>query len=1074
MEAGTDTDTEDEEESTGPSDIESESSQAVNGSTLDSTRAMQVADCGNIARVEVINFMCHKHLKVDLGPKINFVIGHNGSGKSAILTALTIALGAKATSTNRGKKLNSLIREGANAALVIIHLTNQGPDAFKANIYGDTIQIERKLTKEGPGSYKLKNSAGKIISSKREELTAICDHMSIQVDNPLTVLSQDNARQFLNSSTPEDKYKLFMKGTQLSQLWDDYNIVGESIDVAKLSIDRKMQHLPDLYKKAKEAEDRYKEMLEVREIDGKIDELNNELVWAQIIEKEKVTEKARQNAQELESQVATLNERTTTVKNNIVSVEKDIQDMRTAIDGFRHSNVPNREERRRLTGEIVDQEGRLRELGTDLREINDNVKQARARIQRFNKDIAAESAKVEQTNKPKKEANSRKLQQLESTLAEKVKKKESFMEEEKNLEEQLLQVKKDYRPLDSKIRTLEREHENIRFRYKNLMAQKTDKLKAFGFNMPEIVNDIKREPRWKGRAPVGPFGAYIQLKHPEYANVLEIVLGKILNSFVVENFDDRNILHKILSRHNITRARTPIYVARYDIFDYSREEPNEKYLTILRAIKFEDEWVKRQMIIANHIEKILLMSNREEAEQIMLKTPANIRGCFTQQCQSIGAKQGMRTESLTQYRGQPRFKKDIDPEIEEAKQSIRDTSEQLREMKSQQEQLGNRIYNLEKELMDNKTAGYKNDRDISKLNHDIQSLKEEDVDEGPQTLQAYESEKMNCEQQVKLWVGQFAALQKTEKDIQATITSLNQKLKEMNDSENESTRSLYRLQEELQNMDAIKQKERTILRSLEDQFEQRKDRLNVCKKEVKDLERTCKDWISQAMEDYPNRVETTETHQALQRKIDHLDEIRRRKEEEVGITLEEVEVEAKITLTAWHEAKTSIKELEELIKNMKKALKVRLDRWDAFRMYISLSAMGHFTYYMHKRGDSGKLKFDHKASQLIIRVSTGDQFRKGATRQKDSKSLSGGEKSFSQISLLLALWQGISSPVLCLDEFDVYMDAVNRKQAMKMIIDSASDNNSQYILITPQDATNMTPGSFVTVHRLADPERSDE
>lgn len=72
-----------------------------------------ISEHGTISRVEVVNFMCHKYLKVDFGPKINFVIGHNGSGKSAILTAITIALGAKATSTNRGKNLSSLIREGS-------------------------------------------------------------------------------------------------------------------------------------------------------------------------------------------------------------------------------------------------------------------------------------------------------------------------------------------------------------------------------------------------------------------------------------------------------------------------------------------------------------------------------------------------------------------------------------------------------------------------------------------------------------------------------------------------------------------------------------------------------------------------------------------------------------------------------------------------------------------------------------------------------------------------------------------------------------------------------------------------
>ena len=36
----------------------------------------------------------------------------NGSGKSAVLTAITICLGGKATATNRGQSLKSFIKEG--------------------------------------------------------------------------------------------------------------------------------------------------------------------------------------------------------------------------------------------------------------------------------------------------------------------------------------------------------------------------------------------------------------------------------------------------------------------------------------------------------------------------------------------------------------------------------------------------------------------------------------------------------------------------------------------------------------------------------------------------------------------------------------------------------------------------------------------------------------------------------------------------------------------------------------------------------------------------------------------------
>ena len=69
-------------------------------------------DNGIIETVTCSNFMCHGFLEVTLGPLINFIIGHNGSGKSAVLTAITLCLGGKATATNRGQSLKSFIKQG--------------------------------------------------------------------------------------------------------------------------------------------------------------------------------------------------------------------------------------------------------------------------------------------------------------------------------------------------------------------------------------------------------------------------------------------------------------------------------------------------------------------------------------------------------------------------------------------------------------------------------------------------------------------------------------------------------------------------------------------------------------------------------------------------------------------------------------------------------------------------------------------------------------------------------------------------------------------------------------------------
>lgn len=58
-----------------------------------------VRQAGAIEQLELFNFMCHKYFVIDFGPQANFIIGQNGSGKSAILTGIIIALGGKASAT---------------------------------------------------------------------------------------------------------------------------------------------------------------------------------------------------------------------------------------------------------------------------------------------------------------------------------------------------------------------------------------------------------------------------------------------------------------------------------------------------------------------------------------------------------------------------------------------------------------------------------------------------------------------------------------------------------------------------------------------------------------------------------------------------------------------------------------------------------------------------------------------------------------------------------------------------------------------------------------------------------------
>ena len=51
---------------------------------------------GVIQKISLRNFKCHSALDFDLHPYINFIIGRNGSGKSAVMDAIILCLGGRA------------------------------------------------------------------------------------------------------------------------------------------------------------------------------------------------------------------------------------------------------------------------------------------------------------------------------------------------------------------------------------------------------------------------------------------------------------------------------------------------------------------------------------------------------------------------------------------------------------------------------------------------------------------------------------------------------------------------------------------------------------------------------------------------------------------------------------------------------------------------------------------------------------------------------------------------------------------------------------------------------------------
>lgn len=194
----------------------------------------QPTECGVITRIHCENFMCHRSFTIDLCRNVNFIYGQNGSGKSAILAAIQICLGAGARRTHRARNVQDLVRKDSTAgcAKVRVTLLNQGSDAYHPELYGGKITVERTIaTKGGYNGYKLLDEHGKEVSRSKRDLDDLLDKVNAQVENPVAILDQEEAKKFLTGKS-EDKYAFFMKATELERI--DRTIAATTDQVMEL------------------------------------------------------------------------------------------------------------------------------------------------------------------------------------------------------------------------------------------------------------------------------------------------------------------------------------------------------------------------------------------------------------------------------------------------------------------------------------------------------------------------------------------------------------------------------------------------------------------------------------------------------------------------------------------------------------------------------------------------------------------------------------------------------------------------------------------------------------------------
>ncbi|XP_058791643.1 structural maintenance of chromosomes protein 6 [Phymastichus coffea] len=1029
---------------------------------------------GKIKRIFLKNFMCHDALEMNFNSRINFLVGVNGSGKSAILTALTVGLGAKAKDTDRGVSLKNFVKQGKSSATIEITITNRGDKSYKWETYGDTITVIRII---GTTSlYRIKSHSGQVISTKKEELKAITNALNIQVDNPISILNQDAARSFLLTKKSDDLYKFYMKATRLDVVGENYRTAQSASDLAKCKLADSRKYLSDSENVIKTLRHKLQALQSLDIYREEYQQLKNEVLWAEVLTEEK---KLLQIDQKIDLQSKEI-EMLENIEFTKASKEKEIisriEEHNAEIASHKAEAAANEEKCDGLKKKAMEKKNTLEQQRTKVQKLHKNMSEKKNDLQLLMTDINQKEKEECDVDVKRQEARysiEECEQQLDEILATLRTKQTDLMHFEENSnrldkEEKAIKIE-----IDSKKREL-----NAKIRDLEICEKQSDNaLTVYGNNIPRLVRRIEEEHQ-RGRfrkKPVGPLGAYISIKDPSWIPAIESFLGiGMLRTFCVDNLHDRTLLNKIMSEiftneHSPSIIISKFFDDRHDVECNCTRSP--QYDNMLDMMIISDNTVANTLIDQREIERVLLIPTSKEACDVMSdfrKVPQNCRRAITKMndlffpdpnYKTYGGSAGERPkflqvstaerirdlqDDIAELGNQLKFHKEQYAQIHQRKaitiQELNQVQQQVRNLLGKQSSIKNKIEES-KEILESH-----NNNTINEHKLEVEHIKEWLVRHKEEMTRMME-EYRRLEQESKVATEEYKTCRTLSTNLDVALNPIKEKILELKDEQkrlNVTNRGASkRLQEGKQSLQRLKGEH------------QQQQRVVTTKTTL--AEACCP------------RIDTTKTVAEISARSKELMKFIENVEREHG-NKEALQEELQEQEQQFDKVFDNACELERLNEVHTERVRVRKHFFNNMKADIAAKVQTAFANILSLRNYEGTVTVDHKKHKLELEMVPINDAKR---LTNDAKQLSGGERSYSTIGFILALWHCTGLPFYFLDEFDVFMDKINRRMIIDILIHHAETSpNSQFTFLTPLDASHLKAKNSITIHRMTPPERS--
>ncbi|OZJ06471.1 hypothetical protein BZG36_00537 [Bifiguratus adelaidae] len=1023
----------------------------VSSDSLFATRDLSEYRPGSIVRVTLKNFVTYDSITFTPGPHLNMIIGPNGTGKSTIVCAIALGLGGSTSLLGRAKDISDFVKTGKEKATIEIEIKS-------SNANRSPIKIKRQIKRASNASVWKINGENATHKEVLQKVAAF----NIQVDNLCQFLPQDKVVEFAQM-TPSELLRETQKAAGAPELsvWHDQLIEMKKKEMTSASrLREKKSHLANLEQRNNLLERDVLRFQQRQKILRQIQVLKTRILYVKYGPLKEAYNRTKAEARALKLEYEKLKESVVPEMNRLEELQALPQTLQAEKDKVSKEIRQKYAIMKQASKELEELEETADSYRNRMKARKKRAIQQRANIEDLKKEIALLEERVNQSAPPEVD-----LSGFTSQLQEINREIRKLSLDRTELQSQVSDIEREGRQLNEGINKARKGLANL----DNVRTQRLERLRQQDPQTAKAYEWLEANRDRFEAAVYGPPLLELNVKNLRYADAIETLLGgsrgSDLKLFIFESKRDyEKFRDTVVSPQNLRISYVWLPELRLSTYQppCSREQLREFGMDCFALDVLEGpEPILSALCERQNLHTIPLASRSDKTDPERIVASKLFKSWvigdetyryrsaaqYSSTAFAVTTRRMRRAEVLAgtvNLDEKQRLQKELDDKLKQLKENemkiqgfadeinaLRDKDEKLRAKKAKLNEK-RKALSAERESFERSKVVLENKK------QSLQRLESqpEEAQEELRTLQAQLARTLSkrcflSEQYVEhsqrsfMLVGRRTELHLEQIQAMAELTAFEASCQAR---ESEVVRMKQRLNDKTAENQQIKADATTL-----------RDQINAAREELEE------DELLQLEKELSEEMVPVEELERLQAQEEAKADSMYKTNPQVLREYERRKVEIE-NMCAEVE-----KDEEELTQAQTDMTKIK-DKWAPALEELVKRISTEFDSAFRKIGCVGEVKIDKQEDFEAWGIDILVKFRDAEKLQKlTGQRQSGGERSVSTISYLMALQASARSPFRVVDEINQGMDPRNERLIHRQLVDVACQlNTPQYFLITPK------------------------